>query len=730
MLYPGKYDPVWHLRESGFTPDYLRYYESIFALGNGYLGTRGSFEENVQSNSPATLIAGLYDRDPEDVTELANVANWLGIEISIDGEPINIAHSRVVEHERILDLQTGVLHRRSLFQLHSNRHLQIISRRFVSVADIHVMGIEYSLRVIDSRASAKMVLSCGFDGSVTNEGRKHFSVTDSGSLEDNGLFICQKALHSDHQIAMVSRLRLFKDQDMLSGGCKLTEGADSISAVFDVAIEPGIQYRLEKIVAIYSSRESSDPKAAMKAKYDELREPLFRTLLEEHAKVWAKRWENSDIEIGGDDLAQLALRFSIFHLLQASSEIDDRISIPAKALTGFGYKGHVFWDTDIFMLPYFNVSNPLLSRNMLTYRYHTLAEAKKRAKAKGYQGALFAWESADTGEETTPQFVKHLTENKIVRIWSGDTEQHISSDVAYAVWQYFMATRDTDFLLKHGAEIILETARFWVSRAEYNAKKKRYEIRKVIGPDEYHENIDNNYFTNAMAQWNIRKGIEIYSSLKKDHAADWERITGKISLKDKELAKWRTVAEKLFIHFDQKRKVFVQFDGFMALENVDLEKYEGRTQPMDVVLGPDRISKSKISKQADVLMMLSLFRESFSKEIKQANWDLYEPLCGHGSSLSPATHSLVASDLGLLDVAYRFFAQTAGIDLRDKMGNSGHGIHAATAGGLLQAAIFGFAGIRITEDGVVVNPRLPRHWKSMKFNLWYNGKRIRMCINC
>ena len=442
------------------------------------------------------------------------------------------------------------------------------------------------------------------------------------------------------------------------------------------------------------------------------------------------RWENSDIEITGDDFAQLALRFSIFHLLQAASETDAFISIPAKALSGFGYKGHVFWDTDIFMLPFFNITYPLTSRNMLTYRYFTLEEARKKAFQKGYKGALFAWESADTGEETTPQFVDHLKENKKIKIWCGETEQHINCDVAYAVWNYFITTNDIDFFLKYGAEIILETARFWSSRVEYNAKMDRYEIKKVIGPDEYHENINNNFFTNAMAQWNIWKGIEIFNILRKDHKSDWDRISKKIILKEKEISEWKIIADKIFINFDQNTNLFIQFDGFMELEDIDLKNYNDRTKPMDVVLGPERITNSKISKQADVLMFFSLFRNKFSKEIMKSNWDFYEPFCGHGSSLSPAVFSLIASDLKLLDKAYDYFIQAAGIDLIDKMGNTAHGLHSATAGGLLQAAIYGFAGVKITEDGFVLNPQLPVHWKSMKFNLCYKGKRIRISINC
>ena len=399
-------------------------------------------------------------------------------------------------------------------------------------------------------------------------------------------------------------------------------------------------------------------------------------------------------------------------------------------MTGFGYKGHVFWDTEIFMLPYFNITNPLLTHNMLMYRYFTLDEARKKAVNNGYKGALFAWESADTGEETTPQFVNHLKENRRIRIWCGDTEQHINCDVAYAVWKYFLTTDDKDFFLKYGAEIILETARFWSSRVEYNPKMDRYEIKTVIGPDEYHENIDNNYFTNAMAQWNIWKGIKIFNSLKDEYKLDWERITKKIKLNEEEISAWKTIADKMFINFDEKKNLFVQFDGFMDLEDINLKDYKDRTQPMDVVLGTEKINKSKISKQADVLMMFSLFRNQFSKELMKTNWDYYEPLCGHGSSLSPAVHSLIASDLCLTDEAYDYFVQAAGIDLTDKMGNTAHGLHAATAGGLIQAAFYGFAGIKITEDGFIVNPHLPKHWESMKFKIWYKGKRTCIEINC
>jgi trehalose/maltose hydrolase-like predicted phosphorylase len=721
---------VWQLREDSFDPRHLRYYESIFSLGNGYLGTRGSLEEPLVNSSPATLIAGVFDQAPGEVTELANVANWVGIEIWLDGIPVNIGQNKVISHQRILDLQSGILYRKSLLQIAPTCQIEIVSTRFVSVADLHLMGIRYSFNVRDSRPGKHALrVSAGFDGDVTNAGVRHFAVLDYGPWGEESVFLHQQALHSDHQVVLGSRLRLFKGGEIESARSEVKNKGSHVWTEMNTEVASNTQYTLEKTVTVYTSRDSKDPQRDAEKTLHNCQGTPLDSHIEKHRTAWAKLWVNADVEIKGDDAAQIALRFSIFHLLQASSETDDRVSVPAKALTGLGYKGHVFWDTEIFMLPYLNITHPLRSRNMLTYRYHTLGEARKKAEQKGFKGALFAWESADTGEETTPQFVKHLKQDKQITIWSGVSEHHVASDVAFAVWQYFVATADTEFILSYGAEIILDTARFWSSRASYNRDKDRYDILRVIGPDEYHENVDNNFFTNAMAQWNIRKGLEIYRHLKNRYPSDWTRITTCLDLQEKEIDEWADVANKMFIQIDEEKRVFVQFDGFMELKDIDLNKYADRTQPMDVVLSPEEIQKSRINKQPDVLMIFSLLRQEFPRKVMKTNWDFYEPLCGHGSSLSPAIHSLIASDIGLPAKAYEYFVRGSEIDLHDKMGNTEHGVHAATAGGLLQAAVYGFAGLRLTEEGIIVDPRLPDHWQSMRFNIWYRGKRIGIFIN-
>lgn len=717
------YANQWEIKEQKFDSKSIGYYGSIFTLGNGYLGTRGSLEEEIEGSLPATFIAGVFDKAPEHVTELANVANWLSMNLFVDECPVNPQNTSVQNHERTLNLKHGILHRSTTFKINSGLTVDLKSQRFASVEDVHTMGINYQLTFHNLNGQKKKVkVKCALDGSVTNQGVIHFDVVEKESISTNTILIQQKGRHSAHHVVEAAAFNFNANGKEAPVDFNYEEQLTTPILNVEFIAEEGVEYTIEKIVAIFTSRESKDPQADALNLVARNRKKGFAQLLIAHQKIWEKRWEISDMQIEGDDFAQLAVRFSIFHLLQASSETDDRISIAAKALSGFGYKGHVFWDTELFILPYLNYTNPNLSRNMLLYRYHTLEAAKRKAAENGYRGAMYAWESADTGEETTPKWVKHLSEDRKIRIWCGENEQHINSDIAYGIWQYYLITANTDFFVSYGAEIILETARFWYSRVEYNTEKDRFEIKKVIGPDEYHENINNNAFTNATAKWNIAKALEIIKMLKEQQLTDWQRVQAKMDLKDSELDGWRNVMEKIYIPFDRDRKLFIQFDGFMELENIDLNLYKNRTEPMDVVLGIEKVQRSQIGKQPDVLMLLNLFLNEYSAEIKQTNWDYYEPRCGHGSSLSPAIHCIVACDLGLTEKAYMYFMQAVKIDLGNKMSNTIDGIHAATAGSLLQAVLFGFAGLRIQQDGFILNPKLPRHWKSLKFNIFWRGR--------
>jgi trehalose/maltose hydrolase-like predicted phosphorylase len=377
------------------------------------------------------------------------------------------------------------------------------------------------------------------------------------------------------------------------------------------------------------------------------------------------------------------------------------------------------------LLPFYTYTWPAAARALLRYRYRSLPAARAKAARLGYRGALYAWESADTGEETTPARVV-APDGEVIVIRCGTDEQHISADVACAVWQYWQVTGDVSFLLDAGAEIVLETARFWGSRAALEADG-HYHIRGVVGPDEYHEGVDDNAYTNGMAQWNLERGVEVAQLLERRWPARWAALAARLDITPAERAHWREVAGRL-AGLEATDGVLEQFAGFFGLEPVDLAAYAARTAPMDVVLGRARTQRSQVIKQADVVMLLALLEERYPPAVREASFRYYEPRCGHGSSLSPAVHALVAARLGDVDLAERYFRQAAAVDLDDTMGNAALGVHIATLGGLWQAAVLGFAGLRPCPDGLRFVPHLPRSWRALRFPVQWRGRHLRVDI--
>jgi kojibiose phosphorylase len=360
------------------------------------------------------------------------------------------------------------------------------------------------------------------------------------------------------------------------------------------------------------------------------------------------------------------------------------------------------------------------------YRYHTLPAARAKASRLGYEGALYAWESADTGEETTPESVR-MPGGEIVPILCGLQEHHISADIAFAVWQYWTATQDETFLLEAGAPILLETARFWASRARLEADR-RYHIRGVIGPDEYHEGVDDNAYTNVMAQWNLETGVSVVRLLKSRWPERWTLLAAELCLSESEPSLWSDIVARIYTGFREETNLYEQFAGFFRLETVDLAAYEPRSTAMDMILGRERTQRSQVIKQADVVMLLALLWDRFPPAVRTANFDYYERICGHGSSLSPAIHALVAARLGRLQLAEGYFHEAASIDLGDTMGNLSGGLHMAALGGLWQAIVFGFAGMSVAGGGLAFQPRLPRLWRSLSLPISWRGNRLRVKI--
>ena len=452
----------------------------------------------------------------------------------------------------------------------------------------------------------------------------------------------------------------------------------------------------------------------------------WRSVLEAHAASWAGRWRRSDVVIEGDPAAQQALRFAGYHLNGAANPDDERVSIAARGLTGPDYMGHVFWDTEIYLLPFYSLTWPEAARALLMYRFNTLDAARAKAAGMGWRGAMFAWESADTGAETTPEQAIG-PDRKVVQILCGKQEQHITADVAYAAWQYWLASGDEAFLRDAGAEIVLEAGRFWASRAGLEADG-RHHIRGVTGPDEYHETVDDNAFTNVMARWTIRRAIDTAALMRERWPDVWSRLAASLKLDDHELQQWPAVADGIVTGLAQSG-LYEQFDGYFGLEQIDLAAYAGRSVPMDVVLGRERTAKSQIVKQADVVALLGLLPDEFAGDRGARNFAHYEPRCSHGSSLSRAMHGLVAARLGQSDLALRFFRDTAAIDLADTHVTSDGGVHIAALGGVWMIAVLGFAGLKLLPDGLAFDPQLPAGWTSLAFECQWRGRSLHIRVD-
>jgi trehalose/maltose hydrolase-like predicted phosphorylase len=693
--------------------------ESRFAVSNGFMGIRGSrvasrgpmwvsFLHTLSWASwPRTFVAGLFDTPDAEppVPVLVPAPDWLRLRVLFDGKPVVIRSGELLSHSRTLDLRRGLLisawhHRDPL-----GRELCWRALRLVSLAD-RALGLQVVQFTVN-----------GSSAQVTLEALVETVNSDLALVHSNqGLAVWQTAT-SGKRLAIASVARLHTD------GRELPAARDEqLRRSWTWAFSPGESVTFWRIAALARGDDPcQDPGRVARKALDRARRIGWRRVLDDHAAAWRERWMISDLVVEGDEAAQRALRFAIYHLNSAANPDDERVSIGARGLTGDAYLGHVFWDTEIYVVPFFTFTWPEAARALLMYRYHTLPGARAKAARLGYRGALYAWESADTGDETTPEQLVD-TEGHVINILSGRLEHHISADVAYAVWQYWAATRDEQFLLEAGAEILLETARFWASRAQLDGDGY-WHIRHVIGPDEYHEDVDDNAFTNHMAGWNLERGLEIVALLREHWPERWAALAGNLELGEAELKAWSEVAAGLTTGLDPRTGLLEQFAGYFELEDIDLREYEGRTVPMDVVLGRQRTQNSKVLKQADVVALLALLNDTFDTRVQEANFDYYEPRCGHGSSLSRGLHAVVAARLGKLELAERYFRATAATDLEDSAGASAGGIRIAALGALWQAAMFGFIGLMPRPDGLAFNPRVPAAWRAV-------ACRVRWCGRC
>ncbi|MEA5627766.1 beta-phosphoglucomutase [Nostoc sp. UHCC 0251] len=709
----------WILTETQFDPDQLHSKETVFTIGNGYLGTKGSFEEGYPHALPATFINGVYDDVPVVYTELANCPDWLPLVVIVNGDRFRLDQGEILHYERKLDLRYGLLSRYLCWRSPSGNTIDIHFERFASLADRHVLAQRCHLTPVDFDGLIEVQGS--INGYPENQGFNHWEGLDQGKT-DQGIWLQRRTRHSRIELGMGVSMKISGAEASLQ--VSTAPGYPTLSTTYLAKSQQTVT--VEKIVTVFTSRETETPVSAAREKLAHL--PDYATLLKANEQAWDEVWQQSDILIEGDSKAAFAVRYNLFQLLIAGSRHDDRVSIPAKTLSGFGYRGHIFWDTEIFMLPFFLFTQPAIARNLLSYRWHTLPGAKRKADHYGYKGAMFAWESAETGDEVTPRWaLGNDFYGEDVRIWCRDREIHINADIPYAAWNYWQATGDDDWMQQRGAEIILDAAIFWGSRVEFNSELQRYEIRGVIGVDEYHEFVHNNAFTNRMAQWHLEKAIAVYNWLAHKFPERATELEEKLKLTPQERSHWQDIIAKILFLHDPLTELIEQFEGFFQSEDINLADYEGRDRSMQAILGIEKTNKYQVIKQPDILMLLYLMRESadfpYNEKALQTNWDYYAPRTDitYGSSLGPAVHAILASDLGKSTEAYQVFIQALMVDLEDNRGNTSDGIHGATAGGVWQAVIFGFGGIQLTENGPVAKPHLPDGWTRLKFKLHWQG---------
>ena len=716
-------DPGWILGHEGYNVLTESAVESRFALGNGFLGMRAARSVSRGptwlswlgyirwASWPRCYVAGLFDipNTEPPVPALVPVADWSRVRVLLDGEPLLAREGEVLAGTRRLDLRRGVLlsswtHRNPAGITVTGRELRLLSR-----ADC-AAGLQLMQFALD-RDGVEVTLEASF--AIAGLGMEPTQLDeDLGAWRTEG---------TGKGVAMAGAASL-----LLADAPLAPDRPFPLRWAWHWRSAAGQVAELDRLVAVArADTRADDPVPPALEALGRSRALGWRAVLAAHEAAWEDRWTAGEVRLEGDDDLQRALRFAVYHLSSAANPGDDRVSIGARGLTGDAYFGHVFWDTETYLLPFYTAIWPEAARALLMYRFHTLPGARAKAARIGCKGALYAWESADTGEETTPERVV-APDGVLVDILTGRMEHHVSADIAYAVWQYWRATGDDTFLLGAGAEILLETARFWASRAVPEADGRRH-IRHVIGPDEYHEDVDDNAFTNVMARWNIARALETLDLLRTRWPDRAAALREKLALGEEEIADWRDAIVRIVTGLDSATGLFEQFAGFHALEPLDLAAYRDITVPIDVVIGRERTRHAQVVKQADVVALLALLPEEFPGAMAETNFRHYEPRCAHGSSLSAGFHALVAARLGDSDTALRHLREAAALDL-DPDPNSAGGVRMAGLGGVWQAVVLGFAGLDLMGDILGLAPKLPPEWRSLSFRVHWRGRVVQVAI--
>lgn len=730
----------WFVSEDTFDAAQLGKCESIFYLGNGYMGVRSATEERYLQEMRGMFVSGTFNKfDKKEVTELPNLPDVVAMDLFLDGERLDLSAMPYEAYERTLNMKKAELVRKFQVTTKEGKKASFTFKRVVSLDNYHIIAQKAAI-VTDS--SIELRVKSGIEGKVTNSGFQHLSVINKRFYDGKLLQANYRTTQSEVTISVNTVHNLFENGKNVTGDItqSLEMDARSIYMNYNAVLTAGEEFTIEKISAVYTERDlefkdgAGTPVEYARTALKEEAEAGYEAVAAKSAKVWETRvWAHQDIKIESDNpMDQLAVRFAVLHLVMMTPGHDNRMNIGAKALSGEGYKGHTFWDTEMFLLPFWIYTYPHTARSLLEYRYHGLDGARAKAHENGFEGAMYPWESAwITDGEVTPKFgAADVVTGKEMPIICGDIELHITSDVAFGVWEYYQITGDDDFMERCGYEIIFDTARYWASRLEWNAEENRYEICDVIGPDEYSEHANNNAYTNYMASWDLHLAMDYYKRFQKEGAPWFKELSERLNLNEA-YTKWEEKADKIYLPQVNEELLLPQDDKYLTYPAIDLKRYKESATRADIIkdYNMEQIAHMQVSKQADVLVLFYIMENLFPKEVKEANFYYYEDKCLHDSSLSLSTHAIMASDLKEKDMAYDFFQRAATIDLGPDMNTPKDGIHAASMGGIWQCVINGFAGVRMVNGKLRVNPHLPSQWHSVRFKINWKGVELHFTID-
>lgn len=722
---------TWNISNPDLSQQALLNMESIFALGNGYLGVRGNFEEGYEESM--STIRGTYLNAFHDVIEIPygeklfafpdtqqklvnNIdAQTVLIYLGDEKEPFRLDHGTITAHERRLHMDKGYSERIVQWKSPEGKEIKLTFRRLVSFAHRELFAIDVRIEPINFNGQVHIVSTV--NGKVKNYtnandprvGAGHaerMTVIDAG-VKGSDAYVVDETMASKLRAACVTRHRLDADADV-----RLESGTGEVTFTATLPLTEPIQFTKYNLYTD-SLRHGQDMIERGIQLQEELKDTSFEDLLAEQAEYLNAYWKSADVVIQNDDQLQEGIRFNLFQLLQSAGR-DKHSNISAKGLSGEGYEGHYFWDTEIYMFPVFLMTQPDIARQLLLYRYSTLEQARGRAREMGHrQGALFPWRTI-SGTECSSFFP------------SGTAQYHISADIAYSYIQYYLAEQDRDFLLSYGAEVLIETARLWADIGHYY--NGAFHIDEVTGPDEYTCCVNNNYYTNVMAKHNLKWAAKSCAILDSYDAQGFKALCERLGVTADEISAWAKAADAMLLPYDEALGINPQDDTFLRKAVWDFENTPEDKYPLLLNYHPLTIYRYQVCKQADTVLAHFLLEDEQSLETIQRSYDYYEGITTHDSSLSSCIFSIMASKIGNMDKAYEYFIETARLDLDNTHGNTKDGLHMANMGGAWMSIVYGFAGMRLKESGLSLSPAIPKDWEKYAFRLNFRGRLIGVSI--